>query len=714
MARRRNDSFERELRRLATSAQWDKLRGLLEERLRQRPDDEEARQELDRLRQCLPLRILETPLERQRRQVREMREELAAELALFRSSPGQSAGWDTPLLRQRLRRMSAIRSALGSQLPGEQRQEMADYTAALQGALGQRLRRRRYRLALLAAPLLLALGLGTAALFHQRTLRLEAALAAAMDADEALAVELAARAADSGINRLVNPQLAARIDEARDWLDRSRRLSLYLEGIIAGIEGGRGSVVGLPPEHRADIERGLRRLPLDCPELAERWQKLCHREQEGLRQQVEEARQRFAAPLPPLPEPGGSLQEDDSRLRELQRELQQLLRDFDVAREAYGLPASLMDEARSQLEEIGRRLPDIAAMRRTAAALPAARSYNQYRRLLQGQEKPLAYEPALRMLDILDQLPSEEEVRDLMQDRKRKLPPGMLEAMRHALLEGGPSFTPAFHANDMQVALMEDIFTSRALRTRFYELSCEGEQTWLTEAQPEVRGKRLHFSPSPFDSKHGITTPRSITWDNPELALIRPIDTRQLMARLGMARDSFFRDRNLPRLLDLLMEPRPQHCPALAQAYLYSRLRDIMQLHEWPRMLGLPYAPGLRADFRSFTKLERRLGYKLAPGCWLTPSPARDAAEDAYAQWFRQREGRGYAEEIARNFGSLIGLRPRFAGYIDENGSPRLCHPVPEGQLLWYVSREGMCTTPLGEPPDSPALLSPLFTIEKD
>ncbi len=713
MARRRNDSFERDLRRFARAARWDKVRVLLEQRLHRQPNDEEARQELDRLNQGLSLRALESPLERQRRQAREMREELAAELELYQSTPHLPTTWDTPLLRQRVRRVGSIRSLLGRQLPEEMSRATADYLATLQQELKRRLLRRHRTLGLITVPILLALGLGTGLLFYQRTLRLDEALVAALSTGEARAVEQAANVADSGINRLVNPKLAGRIVQARDWLDRSRRLHSYLAGIIAGIESGRGSVAGLPMAHRADIARSLRQLPRDNPDLPQRWQKLCNHEKEQLRQQADSVQGLFAAPLPPLPTPSGKLTEDDKLLRALKQQLTQRLRDFAIAQEAYGLSPSLMDSTHARLEELDWQLADIAAMRHTAVSLPAARSYNHYRRLLE-QNKPRAYAPALSMLEILKQLPTEEELRDQMQDKNRKLPPGMLEAVRHALLEGGPSFTPSFHANDLQVSLMEDIFTSRALRTKLYELSCEGEQSWLTESPPEVRDKRLHFSPSSYDPKYDINTPRTIVWDNPKLALIRPIDPAPLLSRLEVERSSFFRDRNLPQLLDRLMEPRPQHCPALAQAYLYNRLRAVMQEHDWPRMLGLPYAPTLRADFRSFSQLEKQLGFEATSGCWLTPGPARDEAEKAFAQWFREREGRAYAAEIARNFGSLVGLRPRFVGYIDESGNARLCIPVAEGKLLWYISHGGVTATPQGEAMEEPSLLSPLFVIEKD
>ncbi len=713
MARRRTDSFERELRRHARAGHGEKVRALLEERLRQEPDDEEARRELWRLDRGLPLRAQESALERQRRLAREMREELTAELELYQRTPELPRSWDAPLLRRRAKRINTIRSILGKQLPEDSQRAAAAYLATLNGELKQRLRWRRRAWGLLGIPLILGLAAGSAFLFYQRSQRLDSALGAAMAADETGPVEQAATVADSGINRLVNPQLAAHIDQARQWLERARQRHAYLAAVIGGIESGRGSVAGLPRARRAYIERELRLLPRDSRALLARWDALCDKEKEQLLRQAENARLQFSAPLPPFPETSGKLSDDESLLRGQQDALQRQLRDFAEAQEAYELPPALADATRRRLASLENQLSDIALMRRTAAALPAARSYGQYRRLLE-QLKPQAYAPALHMLDIIDQLPTEDELRDQMQDKERKLPPGMLEAIRHALLDGGPSFTPAFHANAHQVALMEDVFSSPLLRTKLYELSCEGEESWLTESQPELSHDRLHFTPSALDSKHGLGTPRSITWDNPRLAYIRPIDVAPLLSRLGIGRESFFRDASLPHVLDRLMEPRPQHCPALAQAYLFGRLRDLMQAHLWPRMFGLPYAPTLRADLRSFTKLEKQLGFALGTGCWLTPSPGRDAAERAYAKWFREREGRGYAAEIAHNFGRLVGVHPRFAGYIDENGNARLFLPLPDGRLLWYISQEGLTTTPQGEPLETPALLSPVFTIEQD
>ncbi len=713
MARRRTDSFSRRLHSLAHSAQWDELRALLRERLEQQPDDEEARSELNRLEHGLPLRVLESALERQRRLAKEMREELAAELALHRNNPALPAEWDAPLLRKRIRRISSIRTVLGSQLPDELRPAAEDYLTTLNHELRCRMRRQTRLRALLLLPVLLGLAAATALSFRQRAVQLDESLTDALAADDVLAVEHAANVADSGINRLVHPQLAEHIEQARSWLKRVRREQARVEPLIAALESGRGSVADLPQARRAEIENGLRRLPRNAQELRARWQRLCDRERDELKRQLEAVRLHYAAPLPPLPPPGGNLREDDRLLRQQQTRLEQKLRDFAEAQQAYALPDSLMEPTRKRLPELAQRLEDVGNMRRTAAALPAARSYSQYRSIL-AQNKPQRYEPALQMLEILDRLPTEEELRDQMQDKNRKLPPGMLEAARRALLEGGPTFTPTFHANALQVSLMEDLFTSRSLRTPLYELSSEGREYWLTESQPVLGPDGIRFTPSAFDSKLTTESPRLIVWENTQHAYIRRIDTVALMQRLNITRERFFRDTNLPALLDSLMQPCAPTCPALARAYIYKRLSMVMQAHEWPRMLGLPYAPTLRADLGSFAELERQLGFALEPGCWLLPSPERDAAEKAFARWFREREGRSYAGEIRSNFGKLVGLHPRFVGYIDENAAVRLCQPVEEGKLLWYISNGGVTTTPLGQELEAPALLSPLFIIEKD
>ncbi len=712
--RRKASSPADELRRLALAERWDELRELLARRLARDPEDAEARSELERLNQGLPLRATESALTRRRREEREMQEELAAELAHYRSNPDMLAEWDDDLRERRRRRVASIRSTLGSRMSSDLQAESAAYLAALNSLCASgRSRRRRRMLLFTSLPLLLLLAVATVCTLHQRAAKAEDALREALATQNPAKVDYTLRLADSGLNRHMDSSLAELIYRARRWQANLRRDENMLREELAALESGKGSILALPLLRRARLEEALRSLPDSMQDLRERWDLLKDKEQSALASQGGEILQRFLAPLPELPPLSGKLAEDEAQVREHLTMLRQHAREWEAARSIYGFSEPVGEHIRAQLEDAQRLLEDISFLRRSMALLPSARSYARYRELL-GTHEPTLYAPALRLADIRQRLPQEDKLRELMQDHGRQLPAGMLEAASRALLEGGPSFTPAFPANARQLQLMEDIFTYKGLQKVLYEMSAATLPSVIVEERPVVTEESASFTPSPLSPGYSLDVPRRITWHNPQAVYIRRIDASPLLRQTGIARETFFSSTNLPSLLGALLRVENAECPELARAFVFKRLLELMQAHEWPTMLGIAYAPTLRADARSFFALTRRLGFPLEAGCWLLSNEQTRQAEEACAQWFRERRHRDYAAEIARNFRALVQVHPRYVGYVDDGGSPRLCRLLPEGSLLWYLSESGLTTSPFGEELESPVPWSPVFTVAKD
>ncbi len=712
--RRKARTADNELRNLALAGRWSEVRALLAERLVRDPYDEEARAELERLRQGLPLRATESTLTRKRREEKEMAEELRAELALYRSHPDTVESWEPELLERRRKRMALIRSTLGNRLSSGEAEEAAAYHAALSALWARHRHRRRFRLLCgIGLPLLLLAVIATATGLHHRAQRAENALREALLARDIPRLEHALRAADSGINRLASRSLPEHIRQARVWLARTARQQAELREELAALETGQKHISTLPLARRAQLERTLHALPESMSELRERWQRLCELEARALEQQREVVMKRFREPLPPLPALSGNPPEDEARLRQQHAELLSLFQEWQAARELSMADDALSKPLQARLGELRQLRADIAALRRTLALLPSARQYAQYRQLME-QLTPRLYAPALRLTAIRDHLPDEGRLSQQMQSHGRELPPGMLEAARSALLEGGASFSPAFPANAQQLQLMEDLFSYTGLQKVLYELSAATLPSFIVEERPQVTEESVSFTPSPLTPGYTLDVPRRITWYNPQAVYIRRINATPLLRETGISRESFFRSANLPTVLDTLLRVEHEECPALARAYVFKRLLEVMKAHDWPVMLGIAYAPTLRADARSFARLTRELGIPLEAGCWLADTPGAKRAEDVCKRWLHERRHRRYAAEIARNFGDLVQVHPRFIGYMDEAGQPRLFRQLPEGTLLWYISEDGVTTSPLGGEAESPIPCSPIFTIAKD
>ncbi len=712
--RRKSKTPANQLRNLALAGRWAEVRALLEARLAADPHDAEARAEWERLHQGLPLRATETALARKRREEQEMIEELAGELALYRNNPAMVEAWDKKLVAKRCRRLAHILHRLGKRLPAELAKPAAEYHTFLAGKVSTRNKYRRIGLLLgLVLPMVAAAAVGTALLLDKRAEQARDNLSQALQSQDAARIELALHEADSGLNTLFNSDLEELIDEAHTWATRSERLQISLREELAALETGKRNISKLPLTLRAAIEDKLRELPPAEQELRNRWNRLCEKNARTLAAQREAVVQRFRAPIPQLPQLSGIPAKDDAELKQLQKELQNTLHEWEAAHSVFQLDPSYGEKLRERLQDIRPLRADIAALRQTLSLLPTARDYAQYRSLLE-QLAPSIYAPALRVAAAREHLPAEDAVHRQMQIHGHPLTLDMLDAACRAHLEGGASFTAAYPAHLRQLQLMEDIFSYTGLQKELYQLSAYERPSFITEERPEVDEERVRFKPSPLSPGYTLNTPRHITWNHPQGAAIRRINCAPLLQETGICRENFFTQSNLPTLLDTLLQIHPADCPALARAYVFHCLLQVMSEHEHPTMLGLPYAPSLRADTRDFNKLVAGLGIPLEVGCWLQKSEQVDQAEALCAKWFRKHKKHRYAQEIAHNFGALVRVHPRYVGYMDADGKAQLFHTPPAGTLLWYAAEDGLAATPCEKAPVKPRPYSPVFVTAKD
>lgn len=410
----------------------------------------------------------------------------------------------------------------------------------------------------------------------------------------------------------------------------------------------------------------------------------------------------------------GNPEQDRRLLLSQLRELEERRRLFERAAGSLDLPKELAPPLDERLKRLQSDLKDIDQLHALSLRLPYARSYAQYREWLNTLPSSATYPLAIQLLALREKLPEAEDLREMMQDHEQALPPGMLEAAEQTLIHGKPTFTPAFPANAMQVALMEDPFTSGSLHRRLTELSYGQGQVNYTEDELKLGEQgSVTFRLSDLDPAFRVGESNIITCPYARGVWKKDIDTRPLLRACGMERDAFFREANLPRVLTTVLQYRNKRCPALAQAYLYSRLIQLLKAHDHPLMTGINYAPTLKEDIRSFSALTATLGMALAPGCWLGSSPEQTQAEEAYARWFWERRFHHYAREISRNFQALTQVHPRYCGYIGEDGRPLLHTALPPETLLWHLSKGNITTSTAGGEWDSPDLFSPVFTIKR-
>ena len=677
----------RRIRRLALAGRTSEVRLLLEKLLDKNPKDEQASAELTRLKAGKRLRCTETKKERSIREGKEARRAVAllldkwpigGELDMVTSSELRK------LLRSLRTHVAVLRRQKAPAPPG---------TSAL--------------LSKLTHELLAAVVGGAALALRERAASLSRRVEDAMKANEWNRTQSLLDAVDTGINRLLLPSVNSLAENTRAWQQRVlasfRNLTRQLE-----VYQRLRTISSLSIEERGTFLRAIRKLPMPYSgRLLSQWDALCQPEREKLKQQKNEVIARISQVrnIPPLT---NDPRRDHETLRSLRNELTHLCAEFDDARETFDLDPLLISPLQEQLETVNALLHDVEMLLRTTVLLGTARSYEEHLKVV-GGFAPETYEPARAAMGTIRHLPKPDAMHGQLRACRHGLPPSLSPHLIRTLLETGPSFGPAAPANQRHLQLMEDIFTSPTLRRPLYTVDTHDGQIFYTEKPPRIeQDGSVSFELSTMDPTVRIAS--ALTLKSFAYAGSRLLNAAPIMDATGINRSTFFLQANVPRLLSILTSPKLSNTPALARAYLYSTLLEMLRNLPDQEKLCRLFSPALREDSDSFRTLCSGINFPLSVTCWLSHSPRAAQTEKAFSEWFLEHANRPYPDEIRYNFSSILREPMNYVGFVDATGTPHFKNSPPlPGKTLRYFSESRLIASPAGSPLLVPSPLSPIF-----
>ena len=574
-------------------------------------------------------------------------------------------------------------------------------------------RLRRQAGGILLVVLLLAGGISAVgSVLHLRAAHKAELLQQALDAGNWDRVPSLKDGAGTFLYSLFHDRLKHELQRAELWEKRQAQACRLLQRRLAEVRQGHLSPSSLRASELAEVERALRELSPSCRHLGEEWQELCRREQEQLEKRRQEVVLKLRSELLPEAELCGEPERDSLVLRRRLEQVEEQKQRWLDARDAYHLPQEELQPILRQEEHTRCLLKEATAMQHLLSRLPQTRHYGQY--LVQmRQTTASAYPPARRWMSIVPRLPEESELLRAMQAFRLGLPLGKLEHLRSAHLQRGATFSPACPATQKQVHLMERVFSCHFLLRVLAEWeNGRGEHCFVEEAPRRTSHHILRLTRSDLDPEYSLSRSPSLLWNEADSRQVRRVDVAALLRECGIRRETFFRELNLAEALGKIVRYEREDCPALARAWLYGVLLDVMQAHPSPKLMGLACSSSLREDGESFRQIRSRCRIQLNAGCWLSFSREVQQAEEAFLQWFRERRHRDYAGEISRRMSSLLRVYPLYVGYVNEEGKAVFCRDVPPRSLLWYLSEGELIQTPEGAPLHHPSPLSPILIAE--
>lgn len=696
MSRRRNPLTFR-IRTLLREQRYEEVRPLLQEL-----------QEKDALHPLLATarRCMEngTPLpEPERRKTQRGTVSLKNDLAAFAAGEAELGRWRyAHLLRVCRNNRAAVRA-----LPDELRPHVHPLRLAARTEL-----RRRCRPVLLRGLALVSAALSTAALygiyFHlqERAEHAADAMTAALNSGSVHAEQQALLLHDAGIHRLFSRRVGFSADALRQRLQAQQTRREELEVLLDELETGDKRVSDLPLHTRATAELTLSEQGDAGGKLKQRWERCCEQDAQALREQKARMMEQLLAPIPPLPtmveRPAADMDALQTYLGQLRkrRELQ------EEAEEAYEIPDTAaigLQQAEADAQEL---LQEVSRYRDLLALLPSAHSYDFFRSLL-GKKPFRCYAPGCRVTERLPRLPEEATILAAMQAYGH----GNKESDTVArLLQGSPTFHADNAATQEQLHIMDELFSNRALQQRLWEISAPGKPVVFTAEEPQLRGDSVRIRRSGMDPQKRVSDAEYLTWDKPESVWKRCIDTRPLAEAALLERETFFTNACLPAVLTAVLNVPAPCAPALARAYVYGTLLQVLEQMGDSETVGLRHSPSLQAHIADFRRLKASLGIRLDGVCWLRTDTATRSAEERCAEWFSKRAGKDYAGEIRRTLTAYLQVEPLYCGYVNDAGAPVFCIPPAEGENVWFVRADGVT---YGTSVDSALPFTPLFLLRK-
>lgn len=692
----RKTSPERELRRLAIAGRWDDVRHLLQARLEHDATDTEAKAELERLEQGLPLKAMMNAAER-------------------RAAATQDAARAiTDFMEQRP--LSELKKLSKAELPEVSRawEELSDAYLRYHRKLTPEMlvyhnalksRRKRYRgIAIGKAAKISIITVAVAAFgfgvnhFLKTGARQECeAFATALSSGDLPKVLELKDKVNSAINNHYCPELQTLQSRADMWLFELQAEHRSVAADISRIEKGLISIADMGLKGQMELESRIKALSIGQEEQYRRWQALCQKEHHALAQQKERVLQSVHAPLPTPPKCTGEIQQDEAAFAQHCSLLEKRFEEATLANQAYRISQSSLGSIEQAYQQAQQYCRDIRDYKRTVDKLKKCRHYDEYSELINSFSAQL-YPPALELAALKRELPSKEDIVHRLMDPEGAFSRELLAAARKTLVEGAPTFTPGYPATNEQVVLMEDLFTAPSLHKKVYGIILPDGKMWFSIKKPYVdKTNFLVFQRSSIDPNFSVEDNR-IEIQNDGRSKLVEYDATGIMKIGNFEKNTFFNTAHLATLLTAALNYTDKKTPALAQAYVYYTLLRLANEHRHLLLSGARFSPSMKAHAADFAKLLKQQSITLEPGCWLSGDAKIKAAENAFANWFRNNRGCNYAQEAADNFRVRFDVSAPFVGYIDANGKYIARKSHLSADFLWFVTSQGMARTPAQSP----------------
>jgi len=495
--------------------------------------------------------------------------------------------------------------------------------------------------------------------------------------------------AGSGINKLLYPPTEASLNKAEAWIAHKKAIHREAQRIILSLQKGQSNIETMPLSQRALMERYLRAMPKELNDLSHTWDNYRLQAKQQWLQLLPGILAKLREPLPDMPQWSGR-EADIPAAERYDQTLSDLLREHEDAVDAYHLDADLLSPLKERLALVKKLRQELATWQRTLKELPTAKNYQDYLFALRNITSLANYPPARELVSAMRQFPTEDAVTNRMRDPEGKVPDAQVKVMHNILLNRGATFCQEGSASPQQIELLDDLFTTRTLRTKLYRLSsAQGMHAYSESAYTKREDGLITFRRSELDPSFRLHADNKETWPAAG-SKQQVIDPSGLVAAAKLERRTFFIRTNLPATMSVVLNYTHKGCPALAKAYVYDILLRVLQMHEYPVFIGEPYSPSLKKDIRSFTRLKQALGIELKAGCWLQPDMQAAKAEALAAAWFHKRRGRDYAAEIKKNYSSVVAIHPVYIGFVGQDGQGVLCRAPQEGDELWYQGQNGL------------------------
>lgn len=699
-----NEQIQRHLKRLALSERWDDLRVLLEEYVAENPNDPEANNELRRLNNGEPLRLMLSATEKKQ---------------AIANDAAKALSWlldDHPLEELRhcnieeLRHIYSIFEQNERNIRNDKRQ-LSDNELLYKRTVKRRIKELSTRLRRKhTGKIILILGLcaligGTRYAMKSRALEDCRQLTEALATPSYKKLIDAKHAANTKINLFFCPEIAFLLLDADKWIAQQENNFKEIDTLLTQIENREKSIIDFSPKELFYIETLITNCQIDRDSLSARWQDLCHRDYSEMQAHRDKIKRQIEQSLPTRPELTGNIQHDLPLVEEYISILKTRLNEAKNALRLYNISSDTASTVEKEIERYSLTIYSIKQVQTRLAQLKECRSYGAYCDVI-NKLNSADYDKFQPFLTIKEHLYPIQNITNEILARKAGCSTALFLAAKDVILNGAPSFPQAFPADISILSIPEDLFTAPSYQYKVYVLELSKDKKWYSTIKPELHPSNfITFRRSTIDPNF---TPEDnyIEFQNDDTYQLSEIDATRLIRDLDIERNYFFVRKNIPILLtQVLNYPQGKH-PALAQAYIYRCLLQLTESHPYPILTGVRFSPTLKKHAESFSRILKHHKITLTPGCWLSDDPAIIKAEAAFAEWFKTNKGHDYAAEMAENFKKNYSKTAVYCGYIDTEGSPFFIKTIEGGEQLYYISADGLCTEQ-----DKALPLSPIFIM---